>query len=93
MNRLKALPAFLTLALLTACAEGHLKVENKSTNSHQAVVIDGTNYLDLRPGESQTIDLDPDTYVLEFRGINGGGCGETKVRIKSGQTESRYCTN
>ncbi len=99
---LLAIPILAILSLhFTACdkeayceGRGTLNVENKSLHTVQRILIDGTNYGSLDPGESKDIELAAGKYTLQFVGINsGGGCTPSQVTIDACGEEGRSCSN
>lgn len=72
---------------------GSLKVTNDSNNSVHKIIIGGTWYATLGPGENQTISLAVGNHNVVFQGVNGGGCSPSWVTIVECQTEGRICRN
>jgi hypothetical protein len=71
---------------------GYLKVTNGSTNTIQVIIIDGTRYGSLTPGETETFKLPVGRHNYEFSSANGrGGCSPATVTIVGCGTESREC--
>lgn len=86
--------AVLLLSLLGCSKDdtGNLQLENKSNNSIHEVILNGTNYGLLAPGQTETYELVSGTYTVEFRGLNGeGGCSQATVIISAGRTQSLNC--
>lgn len=72
---------------------GYLKLTNGSSNTIQKIVINGTNYGSLDPGDSETIRLGAGRHDYQFVGVNGGGCYQASVLIVECETEARICRN
>lgn len=76
------------------CTTGTLYCHNASTNTVQRVLLSGTNYGSLDPGESRSFELAPGNWTLQFVGISGGpGCDESIFNIAACQTVSRACSH
>ena len=74
--------------------KGYLELENDSQTTKQKILINGTDYGTLDPKESETYNLNPGTYNVEFVGIHGGkGCSVFTIVIACGQSEGRVCRN
>jgi hypothetical protein len=97
MKNMILFTAFVFLLLNYSCIKecdgyGKLKVTNDSNSTVQKILIDGTSYATLSPGESETIELAEGEYYLEFVGMNGGGgCSPSIVHIVECETEGRTC--
>lgn len=77
-----------------SCATGTLRCTNSSTNTVQRIMISGTNYGSLDPGETRSIELAPGSWSLQFVGISGGsGCSASNFNIAACQTVSRACSH
>ena len=73
---------------------GKFKVTNGSLNTVQRIIIDGTNYGSLDPGNSKEISLAAGKHDYTIEGISGGsGCSPASVIIVECQTEGRQCNN
>lgn len=71
---------------------GYLKVTNGSINTIQVIMIDGTRYGSISPGQSETYKLPVGRHDYEFRSANGkGGCSPASVTIVGCDTASREC--
>lgn len=78
----------------SACATGILRCTNTSNSTVQRILISGTNYGSLDPGETLSIELAPGSWTLQFVGINGGsGCSLSSFNIAACQTVSRACSH
>lgn len=74
---------------------GKLRLENTSLNTVQRILIGGTNYGTLDPGESETYELPVGDYTVTMEGISGGGgCGApSEVHIPDCGTVGRNCSH
>jgi hypothetical protein len=71
---------------------GWFRVTNGSLGTVQRMMIDGTNYGTLDPGETMDIPLPAGEHDYIFEGISGGtGCSAATVTIVECQTEGRQC--
>ena len=71
---------------------GWLKMTNGSLTTIQKVMIDGTNYGTLDPGETATYQLAAGKHTFESIGISGGGgCSQASAIIVECATEARVC--
>ena len=71
---------------------GYLRLKNSSINTIQVVVIDGTRYGSLSPGETETFKLAVGRHQFDQRSANGkGGCSAASVTIVECDTDSREC--
>lgn len=78
----------------SACATGILRCTNTSNSTVQRILISGTNYGSLDPGETRSIELAPGSWTLQFIGLNGGsGCSASSFNIAACQTVSRACSH
>jgi len=76
------------------CSTGTLRCTNTSSNTVQRIMISGTNYGSLDPGETRSIDLAPGSWSLQFVGISGGsGCSASTFNIAACQSVSRGCSH
>lgn len=90
-----------SLFLFSACdkeffcdGRGELTVTNKSLNTVQQILIDGTNYGTIDPDESKTIELPAGKYTLQIKGVSGGsGCSSSQVTIDACGSVGRSCSN
>jgi len=72
---------------------GTLTVKNASINTVQRIVISGTNYGTLDPGEEMEIELAEGAWELESIGLSGGdGCGVSWFNITECDEIGRQCT-
>lgn len=97
MKRLMLLFAVTLSVMLYSCEEecdgkGTLKVENKSLNTLQKLMIDGVNYGTVDPGETKEVDLAPGYHNWQLVGLDGGGCNEATVIIMECETSSYSCS-
>ncbi len=106
MKSPKLLLLAMSLVLLTACDDepvapstpttcntGTLRCSNTSLHTVQRILVSGTNYGTIDPGETRNIELAPGNWTLRFVGISGGqGCSESTFNIASCQTISRSCS-
>ncbi|NUO02686.1 MAG: hypothetical protein HUU01_18925 [Saprospiraceae bacterium] len=72
---------------------GYLTVTNGSLNTIHKIMIDGTWYRTLAPGESETIELAAGRYDMQFKGDGQGGCSPSTATISACKTEGRVCRN
>lgn len=72
---------------------GYLRLTNGSLNTIQMILIDGTNYGTLDPGDTGTYTLGVGRHDFQFKGVNGSGCAPASVVIAECKTESRICRN
>ena len=71
---------------------GWFKVTNGSLGTVQRMMIDGTNYGTMDPGDVMNIPLPAGQHDYIFEGISGGaGCSAATVTIVECQTEGRQC--
>lgn len=76
------------------CSTGTLRCTNSSNNTVHRIMISGTNYGSLDPGETRSIELAPGSWSLQFVGISGGsGCSASSFNIAACQTVSRGCSH
>lgn len=74
--------------------KGTLKMCNESANTVHSVIIDGTNYGNISPGNCKEESLASGKYDIEFRSTTGsGGCSQSTVTIVKCETEGRVCRN
>lgn len=78
----------------TPCNTGTLRCTNTSNATVQRIMISGTNYGSLDPGETRSIELAPGSWSLQFVGISGGsGCSASNFNIAACQTVNRSCSH
>ena len=71
---------------------GYLKMTNESINTIQVIIIDGTRYGSLSPGQSEIYKLAVGRHNYESRSANGkGGCSPASVTIVECDTVGRQC--
>lgn len=104
MKKINLLVAMCLMAIATtstSCAKeflcdgkGTLTVKNSSLHTVQQIVISGTDYGTIDPGESKEIDLTAGTWKLKFVGISGGeGCtSESEFVIDACGELGRQCS-
>lgn len=73
--------------------KGYLTQTNGSLHTIQQIIIDGTNYGSLDPGDTETFTLAAGRHEVRVVGVNGGGCSPTTVTIVECETEGRICRN
>lgn len=72
---------------------GYLNVSNKSNTTVQKILIGGTNYGTLDPGESKEIRLAAGKHTLAFQALSGGGgCNPSEVLITECGSEYIFCS-
>lgn len=93
----------ISLCFLSASCEGDklcftntgtLKYENKSLYTVQRIILNGTNYGSIDPGETEEIELTEGTYEFSTPGLSGGdGCASISIiYIKPCETVGRSCS-
>ena len=95
--------SLLCTGIITSCTEekkdncikpgyGLLKLSNGSNTTIHKILIDGTNYGTLDPGETGSYLLPAGQHTFESVGISGGGgCGQASVIMVACSTEARIC--
>jgi len=73
---------------------GTLVLHNTSANTVQKILIDGTNYGTLYPGDRQEIDLPVGKYEVYLKSTSGeGGCSPSYVTLQDCDRIGRQCDN
>lgn len=73
---------------------GTLVLQNTSANTVQKILIDGTNYGILYPGDKQEIDLPVGKYEVYLKSTSGGrGCSPSYVTLQDCDRIGRQCDN
>jgi hypothetical protein len=76
-----------------SCTTGTLRCSNTSLHTVQKILLNGTNYGTIDPGEYRDISLAPGNWNLQFVGISGGsGCNATSFNIAACQSMGRACS-
>lgn len=74
-------------------SKGRLSVSNTSVNTVQRIMIDGTNYGSLDPGNKKEFEFEPGKYTVQLVGISGGtGCSASIVTVVKGETHGVSCS-
>ena len=75
------------------CTTGTLRCTNSSVHTVQKVLLNGTNYGTLDPGEDMVVTLAPGNWTLHFVGLSGGaGCSSSSFNIAACQSVGRSCS-
>lgn len=95
--------SLICAGIITSCSEekkdncikpgyGLLKITNGSNTTVHKILIGGTNYGTLDPGETGSYLLPAGSHTIESVGLSGGsGCGQATVIIVACSTEARVC--
>lgn len=76
-----------------SCTTGTLRCSNTSLHTVQKIMLNGTNYGTIDPGEYREISLAPGNWSLQFVGISGGsGCNASAFNIAACQSMGRSCS-
>ena len=70
---------------------GTLSLSNQSISTTQKIMIDGSSYGNLYPGQTKEISLAAGTHDWQLVGLNGGGCSPASVIIVECQEVGFYC--
>lgn len=105
MNHTSLLTFCLSMALMACvkeepepptvptCTTGTIRCSNTSLHTVQKIMINGTNYGTIDPGEFRDISLAPGSWTLQFVGISGGsGCSASSFNIAACQSMGRSCS-